>query len=277
MQVGFIGTGSMGSILIEAFIEAHVLLPSQIIASNRTANKVEQLAGKFPGLRVAYNNREVIESSNIILLCVKPSEYKRVIDEIHLHVQPAQILISITSPVFVKDLEQRLSCKIAKVIPSITNLVQSGASLMMFSERCTDKDRDTVFRLFSGISKPIEIHESLARVSSDIASCGPAFFSFLLQRFIDAAVVETGISRNEAAFLTSQMIIGMGKLFSQEKFTLETLQQRVCVPGGVTGEGISVLEREVNDMFHQLFQKTHEKYDEDVQRVNLMFQEWFQK
>ncbi|MBO8171471.1 MAG: late competence protein ComER [Bacillaceae bacterium] len=271
MQVGFIGTGSMGSILIEAFIEAHALLPSQIIASNRTREKVEKLASRFPGLQVATDNQEVVQNSNIFLICVKPLEYKKVLDEIKDVIRPAQILISITSPVFIEELEQNVSCKIAKVIPSITNLVQSGSSLVMFSERCNQKDKESILRLFSNISQPIEIDEKVTRVSSDISSCGPAFFSFILQKFIDAAVEETNISRSEAVFLTSQMIKGFGKLLAEEKFTLETLQQRVCVPGGVTGAGIQVLEREFGDIFNQLFHTTHEKYREDLNNLDRMF------
>ncbi len=48
MKVGFIGTGSMGSILIEAFIQSGALNPEDIIASNRTASKVERLAAAYP-------------------------------------------------------------------------------------------------------------------------------------------------------------------------------------------------------------------------------------
>ena len=36
MKVGFIGTGSMGSLLIDAFIQSGALLPEQIRVSNRS-------------------------------------------------------------------------------------------------------------------------------------------------------------------------------------------------------------------------------------------------
>ena len=37
--------------------------------------------------------------------------------------------------------------------------------------------------------------------------------------------------------------------------------------GGVTGEGIRVLEEHVGDMFHKLIERTHEKFDEDLECV----------
>jgi competence protein ComER len=121
------------------------------------------------------------------------------------------------------------------------------------------------------MSKPVAIDQTITRVSSDIVSCGPAFFSFLLQRFIDAAVQETNISEEEATVMASDMIIGMGKLLEKEIFTLPTLQDKVCVKGGVTGEGIKVLEAELGEMFVHVFQKTHEKFDEDIELVHNQF------
>lgn len=53
----------------------------------------------------------------------------------------------------------------------------------------------------------------------------------------------------------------------KESIPLPTLQDKVCVKGGVTGEGIKALEVGVQDMFHRLFQNTHEKFDEDLEAV----------
>jgi competence protein ComER len=273
MQIGFIGTGSMGSILLEALIEAKSVLPSQIHASNRTFSKVKELAKTYTGLRAYPTNSKVAERTDLLFLCVKPLEFKNVVDEIAPYVKENQIVISITSPVEIKDLEKLLPAKIAKIIPSITNSVRSGASLMIAGERLSDQDKEFLYHLMSSISQPLWIDEQYTRVSSDIVSCGPAFMSFILQKFIDAAVRETGIPREQATSLASYMIVGMGELLGQEKFSLTTLQQRVCVPGGVTGAGIKVLESEIIDVFDKLFKETHLKFHEDVQGVHEMFYE----
>ncbi len=48
-------------------------------------------------------------------------------------------------------------------------------------------------------------------------------------------------------------------------------KKKVCVKGGVTGEGIRVLEEHVGDMFHKLIERTHEKFDEDLKCVDQQF------
>ena len=125
--------------------------------------------------------------------------------------------------------------------------------------------------LFTKISIPVTIDEKITRVASDIVSCGPAFFSYLLQRFILAAVNETEIDVNTATVMASEMIVGLGELLRQGHYTLPSLQEKVCVKGGITGEGIKILESELGDVFEHLFQATHEKFHDDLQKVGLQF------
>lgn len=53
--------------------------------------------------------------------------------------------------------------------------------------------------------------------------------------------------------MVSDMIIGMGKLLEKEIFMFFILQDKVCVKGGVIGEGIKVLEVEFGEMFVYVF------------------------
>lgn len=271
MRVGFIGTGSMGSLLIDSFIRSGALTSDSVYANNRTRLKVERLAQDHPGLNIADSCADVVNSCDIIFICVKPKEFKRVIDEIGTKVNEQQVIVSITSPVLVKDLEAHLPCKIAKIIPSITHSVFAGPSLCIFGSRITALDREVLESLMRSISCPIEIEEDFTRVSSDLTSCSPAFVSFLLEKMADAAHEETGISKESAMFLISQMVAGLGKLVTEGGFTLRSLQERVAVPGGITRDGLKLLDEELNGAFNKLIQATHAKYEEDLEKVQTSF------
>jgi competence protein ComER len=271
MRVGFIGTGSMGRIMIEAFIQSGALNPEQITITNRTIAKAEQLAMIYPGLQLSHSSVDVLLQSDILFVCVKPLEYKAVLDQIKEDIKQTQILVSITSPVLIRHLEEQLPCKIAKVIPSITNYVSSGAALCMYSDRMSDADIEALEQLLSHISSPIRVSEEHTRISSDLTSCGPAFLSFFLQKFIDAAVEETSISKLDATRLASEMLLGTGKLLTTGGFTPLTLQKQVAVPGGITAEGLRIMEKELRGMFNNLIRTTHAKYDEDVEKVEARF------
>jgi len=272
VRIGFIGTGSMGGLLIEAFLQSGALRPEQITASNRTAAKADKLAADYPGLRVARSNIEVVENSEIVFLCVKPAEFKRVLDEIRKATLPSHIVVSITSPVLIRQLEEKLPCKIVKMIPSVTNRVRSGAALCMYGSRLSDADRDAVEQLLSFISTPVRIAEKYTRVCSDISSCGPAFFAFFLQKLIDAAVQETGLPRDLAARLAGEMALGTARLLTDGGFSCEEVQKRVAVPGGITAEGLNLLNIELDGVFNRLLRVAHAKYREDLLKIEEQFE-----
>ncbi|WP_410767923.1 late competence protein ComER [Fontibacillus sp. BL9] len=271
MKVAFIGTGSMGSLLIEAFLRSGALHPHYICASNRSSQKAELLAKRHPGLRVTGSNAEAANGSQIIFLCVKPLDYPAVIDELDGIVDERQTVVSITSPVQIRMLEERIPSKIAKIIPSITHSALSGASLCIYGSRILPEDRLLLEQLMSSISIPLSIRETETRIASDIASCGPAFIAFILQQWAEAASQLTGIGRSEAIRLGSEMLHGTGKLLTEGGFTPEELQRRVAVPGGVTAEGIAVLHSGLSRVFSSLIEATHRKYDEDLDKLDGLF------
>ncbi len=273
MKIGVIGTGSMGSILIESFVDSSAVNPSQLFITNRTLSKTERLAEKYPTINIVQTPTDVVEQVDVIFICVKPLQFFSLLTEIKHQCKKDQLLVSITSPISVDQLESVVPCKVARAIPSILNRAHAGSSLLSFGNSCNEKDRETLCQLMQHISTPLVINEEITRVSSDIVSCGPAFLSYILQQFINGAVRQTDITKEDATTLATDMIIGMGKLLEKEIYTLPTLQERVCVPGGITGEGIKVLEDEIGDMFDHLFQKTHEKYNEDREFINEQFQQ----
>lgn len=264
MTYGFIGTGNMGTLLIEAFVTSGAIPPKQIWIYNRTREKAERIVRHYKEIKIAEHISEIIRNSNNIFICVRPSDYPTVLQEIQQLGQPEQTVVSITSSVMLSDLENSLLCKVIKIIPSITNAALAGAMLTMYGSKISAEEKTQWNNLFSYISTPIEIEENYVRVSSDLTSCGPAFLSFILQNMISHAIEQTSIPKELATQLVTEMIIGYGKLLSIGKYSLETLQEQVIVPGGVTGVGIHVLQEEIGPLFAHMFQKTHKKFEEDV-------------
>jgi competence protein ComER len=270
MKAGVIGTGNMGKVIIEALIESKAISPSNLIITNRTLKKAEEIQEKT-NVNVMNSNEEVIHASDLLFICVKPHDVHRVIEENKDSFTDDKCVVSITSPVSVDQLQSIVSCSCARFIPSITNRALSGVSLLTFGNDCTEKWRRELTELVKHISTPVIIDENVTRVASDIVSCGPAFFSFLTQRFINAAAEVTEIDPETATVLASEMLIGLGELLKKDIYTLPTLQEKVCVKGGVTGKGIAVMENELGDVFEKLFQATQEKFANDIAETRAQF------
>ncbi|WP_163101877.1 late competence protein ComER [Peribacillus alkalitolerans] len=271
MKIGVIGTGNMGTILVEALVESKAVEQTDLFVTNRSVGKVNGLKERFQGIQPIKSNLEIAQLTDLIFVCVKPKDIYNVLLTIKPLLNKEQCVVSITSPISVSQLEQYIECSCARLIPSITNRALSGVSLISFGQSCSGYWKNFIHELSTKISIPIEIENEITRISSDIVSCGPAFFSYLAQEFINAACRQTSIDKKTATVLTEKMFIGFGELLKKGHYSLPTLQEKVCVKGGITGEGIKVLEAELGEVFDHLIQATHRKFNEDIEEIEEQF------
>ncbi len=271
MKIGIIGTGNMGTILVESLLDSGAVSPSHMIVTNRTKSKALRLTHTYEALTLADSNKEVFERTDLIFICVKPLDIYPLLIENKAAITKEKCIVSITSPVQVPWLEEIVPASCARVIPSITNRALAGITLFTFGESCEARWKKVLWELFSKVSTPLEIEESITRVASDIVSCGPAFFSYLTEQFIQAAISETKINEETATILAEQMFVGLGELLKKRYYSLPTLVDKVCVKGGITGEGIDVLEKGTGKMFHKLFRRTHDKFRDDAKKIEDQF------
>ncbi|WP_082233773.1 late competence protein ComER [Halobacillus massiliensis] len=267
MRYGIIGTGNMGSLLTQSLISSGAVKTEQVIVYNRTVEKAERLQSVINGLKVSPSIEKLQEESDVLFICVKPHDYHHILSQLSPSVD--QCIVSITSPVSVEDLEEKLPCQVVRIVPSITNQAHAGVSLFTFGSTVTEEYKKELLSLFSYISRPVEIEEAYIRAASDIVSCGPAFVGFLLERMIEAAHEVGDIPVDKATELTQEMVVGLGGLLEKKIFTFPELIKKVTVKGGVTGEGIKALENNINETFPEMFKATHYKHFSDKKSLGL--------
>lgn len=262
-KIGILGTGNMGGMLLEAMVEHGNIEEKNIYVYNRTSSRNEAVRERFSHVQITPHFATFFERVDVIFICVRPSQYKDIIDNLYRYLTEDHIVATITSPVQLADLEELPARRIVRTVPSIVNRTGKGPMLLTFGSKWTEKEKREFETWLCRFSQPIKIDDGILRVSSDIVSCGPAFISFLLQKFIQAAAKETNISVETATKLTETMMISYGELLQKEYYTLKSLTEKVNVPGGITGEGLQVLEKFTEEMFEELFRETHRKFAED--------------
>jgi competence protein ComER len=259
LRIGFIGTGSMGSMLIRSFLQSRLSSEIQVVACNRSPEKLSALTKRLPQIETAATPEETVRRSDIVFLCVKPGDAPDLIHKVLPEIRSDHYFISINSAVPLAEMEAILPCRVVKMIPSITQVALSGVTLVMHGQRLNLEERHFVEALLEAISKPTVVDEADLRVCSDLSSCGPAFLAVLLQEFALAAVRQGGIPRDLADSLVKDMTAGVGKMLTEEGFDFEDIIRRVSVPGGITAEGIKVLQPSMSGIFDQLLVTTRSK------------------
>lgn len=270
MNVGFVGMGNMGQMLVTALARAGVLPPGEMIISNRSPEKLEQVATRVPGVEKAFSNAALARRCETIFLCVKPGETKEVLDEIGPYITPAHLVITINNTIDIPMIEGRVRARVAKVIPSLVQSVGRGASLLMFGDRCTHVDRELLVRLFEPISRPFVIEESQARVASDLTSCGPAFLSYAFRALAEAARhYQPGLPRDVVDAMIRETAKATCELLEQTGYSFDDVIAKVSTPGGVTADGIKVMDELFNGVWEQVIETTIRKENAKRAKVQL--------
>jgi competence protein ComER len=270
VNVGFVGMGNMGQMLVKALTRSATLDPGEILVSNRSADKLERLAAATPGVKIAYSNAEVAQACPTLFLCVKPNDTKAVLEQMHAYITPEHLLVAITNTIDIRVLEQATPAKVAKVIPSVVHSVDAGVSLLMFGERCGPQEKSFLLKLLGKISRPFVIEEHQARVASDLTSCGPAFLSYAFRALAQAAQhYQPDLSAQTIHAMIRETAVATCRLMEQSGLGFDEIIDKVSTPGGVTADGIKVLDEQMAGVWEQLIETTIVKEEAKKAKVQL--------
>jgi competence protein ComER len=259
MNTGFIGIGSMGGMLVRAFLRSGTLAPNEVWAANRSPAKLEALAAAFPSIHIA-DSREVAANCGLIFLCLSAPDTASVLAEMDAELSPSQLLLTIAAAIPLKILEDRVPCRAGKLIPSITQEIGAGIILLMYGSRITAEDRKMLEALLGNISQPVVITESQDRPAIGLASSGPALLAYLLQSMADEAVHNNPeLSPQLANKLVQETATATMRLMSEARMTGEEIIHRVAVHGGMTELAIEILSRYVPKAWQTAFRETAER------------------
>lgn len=268
MAIGFIGTGSMGQMLVRALAEAGVHAAEDLYASNRSPQKLAALAAEIPQLHTT-DNQSLAGHCNTIFLCVKPGETQAALDEIAAVLSPEQLLVTISNTVDMAKLAVTTPCRLAKVVPSLPHSLGRGVSLLMPGPRSTPADLTYLQDLMSHISLPQVISEEQGRIAANLTSCGPAFLSFLFLSLAESArQFHPEIPADHFRTMMLETVGATAELY-RAGLTPEEILRRVSTPGGITAEGLSVLQESLPPVWRQLMQVTIDREEEKKARVVL--------
>jgi pyrroline-5-carboxylate reductase len=259
-KIGFIGYGSMGSMIIEGFLSSKVLKPDEIIISTRTTSKLEKIKKEYPPIEITNDNAYLSGKCDKIFLFVGTSAVKEVIDEIKGELSENSHITYIAAALTVSTLESIFPGKITKVIPSLTSEVKEGVSLVYHNKKITKEDAEFVNNLFNSISQVNIIKEEDFEVGTNLTSCSPAFIALIFMKFAEAGVKYSNLTKEESNDMVIKTLYGTAKLLQDGNMNFQEVISRVATKGGITEEGVKILENKLPAIFDELFKTTLDKH-----------------
>lgn len=242
MKLGIIGCGNMAGFMLDMMLEKGFVKKEDVSASAYHEKRRQKIKDKY-GIYVTEDNLEVARDADILLLGVKPQDYRHVIHEIRGVVSSDTLILAIAVGITMDGIKEYFGkpVKVIRAMPNVAAQVGEGVTGFCTNLYVTDDDKEIVVRALETFGKAIEVREKDMEVVSSIGSAAPAFVYIMIEALADGAVAE-GLKRDLAYQFASQMVMGAGLLVRDGGIHPGTWKDMVCSPGGTTIEGVSVLE-----------------------------------
>lgn len=239
MKLGFIGCGKMATAMIDSIVAKNIVPASHIIVSDKDKKYLENF-NKEKHIHVTLDNKEVMESTDVTIIAVKPQDISAVLEEIKPVTNKNHILISIAAGIKLSSLSI-VDSKTVRVMPNTPFLVQEGASAYALSEKCTVEDKKIVESLLLAAGICYEVEEYLLDAVTGLSGSGPAFVAYLIDSFAKAGA-SAGLDEKISMQLAIQTFLGTAKLLKEKELSPQELIDMVSSPNGTTVAGREILE-----------------------------------
>ncbi|MCX8130576.1 MAG: NAD(P)-binding domain-containing protein [Clostridia bacterium] len=256
-KIGFIGFGSMGSMLIKGFINSGQINQDGIIVTRKDKSRLGEIKDTWPNVEIAQEVIEVVKKAHCIFICAKPMEYKGILDEIKSHILPDHHIISIAGSIELESMERIINCKITKVMPTIISEVNEGISLVCHNSKVTYKDADLIESLVGSIGNIRRISEKDFEFASELTSCGPGLLAAVFQEFVEAGLRHANsMKKEDIEEMVLKTAYGTAKLMLEKNMNFGDVISRVATKGGITEEGVKVIKGVMPQVFDEMFEQT---------------------
>jgi pyrroline-5-carboxylate reductase len=240
MTIALLGAGVMGSTLIAALVRSgHDA--ADLVVADKSVQRAQHVAQEH-GAR-ALPAAEAVSAADIVVLAVKPQDMSALVEEVHDHVRPGTLVVSIAAGISTDFLERRLpeGTSVVRVMPNTPALVDQGMSGMSPGRHCTDEQLEQARGLMESVGRVIVLDEVHQDAVTAISGSGPAYIFYVVEAMIEAGVL-LGLPRDTATELVVQTLYGAATMIRETGTHPTVLREQVSSPGGTSVAALRALE-----------------------------------
>jgi pyrroline-5-carboxylate reductase len=250
MMIGFIGAGVMARALGKGLVDGGIVSTRELICSAPTEQDGRPFLDAFPGSRWTSENAEVVQSSDLIILAVKPQVFPEALGAIK-PVSGGKLFLSIAAGMTLEKIRGWLdpTARLVRAMPNTPMQIGLGASVYAGDASVKPSDYELVHRVLASAGKAWRVKENQIDAVTALSGSGPAY----VFHFIDALArggERLGLPGELAQALAIQTALGSTQLTAQSNLTPLELAAQVKSPRGTTLAGCAVLEE--NDALNRL-------------------------
>ena len=259
MKIGFIGSGKMAEAILSGILDSKIMSSKDIYCSDINFDRTEHLKNKY---KVSiFNNAELIEKCNLIFLCVKPQDIKKLKMDLFNKLNNQQTLISILAGIKIStliDISNHES--VIRVMPNTPAQIKNGVSVWSGTTQTNKEHIDETKKILNSIGKQYQVDdEQIIEMATALSASGPAYLFYFIESLVESGQ-KIGLSDELAHNLTIQMLKGSLNLYEFSKESAKQLRKNVTSPGGTTEAAMNVLNnKKFKDIIIEAVDSAHKR------------------
>jgi pyrroline-5-carboxylate reductase len=238
-RVGIIGAGKIGGSLLVRLAASGKF---DLGVSDVHPEQLEPYAERY-AVRTTSSNRELAESSDLLIVAVKPWDVGSVLEDI----SPAsggdagKAVASVAAGVPIASIAEKLlsGTPVLRVMPNVCASVGLGSAVVTANEPGRAM-LPMVMDIFRHVGDVMELPERLFDAATALHGSGPAYVALFADALIQAGVRE-GIPRDVARRLVVGTIGGTAVLLKER--SPHQVRDEVMTPGGTTAAAFVAMEK----------------------------------
>lgn len=235
LTFGFLGGGNMASALIGGLVARGV--PARSIRVIDPSADARQRLEQTLGVQAQAAPDAAFGASNVIVLAVKPQQFRDAIAPLLPHLAPDQgnLVISVAAGIRLQDMARWLgSSRLVRAMPNTPALAGMGMTGLAAAPGLAEADRAVATAVAQAVGQCVwvENDDQIDAVTA-LSGSGPAYVFYFIEA-MERAARELGLSAEQGRQLGVETFRGAAALASQSPEPVSTLRERVTSKGGTT-------------------------------------------
>ncbi len=242
--VAFIGSGVMAEAMIKGVLDRKLISSDRIVAAGPRAERGYALSERY-GIHGVTSNLEATRASDLVVLSVKPQVIPKVLRELHGHIEPTALVVSIAAGARIRAISRGLGGHqaLVRAMPNTPAQMGMGITVWTSTPQVSDVQRQQAEQLLGALGETVWMEdEYYLDMATALSGTGPAYVFLFIEALVDAGV-HLGFSRRVSEQLVLQTIEGSLAVARTSARHPATLRNMVTSPGGTTAEALYQLEK----------------------------------
>lgn len=244
MKLGLIGCGKMGRSLLSGVLAKGAVDPTDVTVHSRTRAAVDKLVTE-EGVNAAKDLKHLVEKTDTILLCVKPYQMVKILNEIaEMETsEESHLIISVAAGITIETMEDAVKgrARIIRSMPNTPSMIGKGATAYSLGTKANEHDEVLAETIFRAVGIACKVEENLINSVTGVSGSGPAYIYLVIEAMADGGVL-AGLPREIAIELATQTVLGASAMVKTTGHHPAVLKDMVTSPGGTTIAGLQTLE-----------------------------------